>query len=163
MADDRAVAEFYDAAVIAAGPANDVTPKLISNWVSGQLFRQLSESGTEIANVKIEPEQLVALIKLVKRKTINQSAAKKVFTVMFETGREPGEIVKDMGLQQISDEGQLVPLVQQVLADNPDAVAQFLGGKKGTINFLVGQVMRATRGKANPKLAEEVLRKELGR
>ena len=163
LADDRAIAEYYDAAVTAAGPTNEVTPKLISNWISGQLFRQLSESGTDITNVKIEPDQLVALIRLVQRKTINQSAAKKVFTVMFETGRKPGEIVEDMGLQQISDETQLIPLIQQVLAENPDAVAQFVGGKEGIINFLVGQVMRTTRGKANPKLAEEVLRKEMGR
>ena len=161
LADDRAIAEYYDAAVAATDSTDEVTPKLISNWISGQLFRQLSATGTDIANIKIEPDQLVALIRLVQRKTINQSAAKKVFSVMFETGRKPGEIVGEMGLQQISDEGQLVPVVQQVLANNPDAVAQFLAGKEGIINFLVGQVMRATRGKANPKLAEEVLRKEM--
>jgi aspartyl-tRNA(Asn)/glutamyl-tRNA(Gln) amidotransferase subunit B len=161
LADDRTIAEYYDAVVTAAGPTNDVTPKLISNWISGQLFRQLSESGTDIANIEIEPDQLVALIRLVQRKTINQSAAKKVFTVMFQTGRTPGEIVEEMGLQQISDEGQLAPLIQQILTENPDAVAQFLAGKEGIMNFLVGQVMRATRGKANPKLAEEVLRKEM--
>jgi aspartyl-tRNA(Asn)/glutamyl-tRNA(Gln) amidotransferase subunit B len=161
LADDRAIAEYYDAAVGAAGSTAEVTPKLISNWISGQLFRQLGASGTDIANIQIEPDYLVALIRMVQRKTINQSAAKKVFSVMFETGREPGEIVEEMGLQQISDEGQLAPLVQQVLADNPDAVAQFLAGKEGIINFLVGQVMRATRGKANPRLAEEVLRKEM--
>jgi aspartyl-tRNA(Asn)/glutamyl-tRNA(Gln) amidotransferase subunit B len=161
LVEDRAVAEYFDAAVMAAQGETAVSPKLISNWVTGQLFRNLGESDVSISEVKISPEQLVALIKLVNSKTINQSAAKKVFAVMFDTGRSPLQIVEEMGLQQISSEDQLIPVVQQVLADNPDAVAQFQGGKEGIINFLVGQVMRATRGKANPQLAEQSLRKEM--
>ncbi len=161
LAGDRAVAEYYELVVVAAEKVAGVIPKLISNWVSGQLFRQLSETGTEISEVKIKPEDLVALIKLVSDKTINQSAAKKVFGVMFESGRPPQKIVEEMGLRQISDEGQLLSIAQHVIADNPDPAAQFRSGKEGIINFLVGQVMRATRGKANPKLAEEVLRKAL--
>ena len=80
---------------------------------------------------------------------------------MFETGRAPQAIVQELGLQQISDADQLVTIARQVIDSNPDPVAQFKGGKETVINFLVGQVMRATRGKANPKLAEQVLRKEL--
>jgi aspartyl-tRNA(Asn)/glutamyl-tRNA(Gln) amidotransferase subunit B len=161
LAEDRAVAEFYDEVVTAASNTTEVTPKLISNWVSGELFFLLSEHQVDVGGLKIRPEQLVTLIKLVCANTINQNAAKKVFRVMFETGRSPEELVSELGLQQISDKGQLIPLAQQIIADNPDAIEQFKGGKETIINFLVGQVMRATRGKANPQLAEQVLREQL--
>jgi aspartyl-tRNA(Asn)/glutamyl-tRNA(Gln) amidotransferase subunit B len=161
LAEDRAVAEYYEGVVVAADKARAVTPKLISNWVSGELFRMLGETGRDIADVKIKPEQLVALIELVITKTINQSAGKKTFEVMFQSGRWPQEIVEELGLQQISDAGQLIPIARQVIAKNPGPVEQFKGGKETIINFLVGQVMRATRGKANPQLAEQVLREQL--
>jgi aspartyl-tRNA(Asn)/glutamyl-tRNA(Gln) amidotransferase subunit B len=158
---DAAIANYYESVVEAASDAEGVTPKLISNWVSGELFRLLGESGSEMTQVKIKPEHLVALIELVKAKTINQSAAKQVFGVMFETGRPPKEVVEELGLQQISDTSQLTGIVQQVVAENPGPVEQFKGGKDTVIKFLVGQVMRATRGKANPQLAEQMLREEL--
>ena len=161
LVEDRAVAEYYDSVVAAAEGKAAVTPKLISNWLSGELFRLLSESGGDISQMKVAPAQLVALIELVTANTINQPAAKQTLGVMFETGRSPQEIVEALGLQQISDEGQLVSVAQQVLADNPDAVAQFKNGKETIIKFLVGQVMRATRGKANPQLAEQMLREQL--
>jgi aspartyl-tRNA(Asn)/glutamyl-tRNA(Gln) amidotransferase subunit B len=161
LVEDRAVAEYYDQVVAAANDSQTVTPKLISNWLSGELFRLLSESGGDISQMKVAPAQLVALIELVTANTINQPAAKQTLGVMFETGRSPQEIVEALGLQQISDEGQLVSVAQQVLADNPDAVAQFKNGKETIIKFLVGQVMRATRGKANPQLAEQMLREQL--
>lgn len=161
LAEDRAVAEFFDSVVAAATKSKGVTPKLVSNWVSGELFRLLGDSGADISQIRIKPAHLVALIELVNSNAINQPAAKKVFGVMFESGRPPQEIVQELGLQQISDQGQLVEIAQQVIADNPDAVEQFKGGKEGAINFLVGQVMRATRGKANPKLAEQALREKL--
>ena len=161
LVEDRAVAEFFDRAVAVAANSAGVTPKLISNWVSGELFRLLSETGSDIAELKIQPEQLVTLIELVNANTINQTGAKQVFGVMFETGRSPAEIVKELGLEQISDAGQLLSTVQQVIADNPGPVEQFRGGKETVIKFLVGQVMRATRGKANPQLVEQMLREQL--
>ena len=161
LAEDRAVAEYYQQVVEAAGDSTEVTPKLISNWVSGELFRLLGESGQEISQVKIRPADLVALIELVNKNVINQTAAKQTFGVMFETGRSPQKVVKELGLEQISDTGELIALARQVLADNPDAVEQFKKGKETVIKFLVGQVMRATRGKANPQLAEQLLRAEL--
>ena len=114
-----------------------------------------------MTELKIEPEHLVALIELVSAKTINQTAAKKTFGQMFETGRHPREIVKELGLEQISDQSQLVAIARQVIADHPEPVEQFKNGKDTIIKFLVGQVMRATRGKANPQLAEQVLREQL--
>jgi aspartyl-tRNA(Asn)/glutamyl-tRNA(Gln) amidotransferase subunit B len=161
LTEDRAIAEYYESVVAAAADTAGVTPKLISNWVSGELFRLLGESGADIFEVKIKPEHLVTLIELINAKTINQPAAKKTFGVMFETGRPPREIVEELGLQQISDKGTLVPIAQQVIADNPGPVEQFKSGKESIIKFLVGQVMRATRGKANPQLAEQVLRELL--
>jgi aspartyl-tRNA(Asn)/glutamyl-tRNA(Gln) amidotransferase subunit B len=161
LAEDRAVAEYYEAVVAAAKDAAEVTPKLISNWISGELFRLLGESGADITGLKIQPVDLVALIKLVAAKTINQTAAKQTFGVMFETGRPPKEIVAELGLEQISDESQLAGTVEQVIAAHPDPVAQFKAGKETILKFLVGQVMRETRGKANPQLAEQILREKL--
>jgi aspartyl-tRNA(Asn)/glutamyl-tRNA(Gln) amidotransferase subunit B len=121
----------------------------------------LSASGLEISRVKIQPQDLVALIDLVNSNTVHQPGAKKIFSVMFETGRPPQEIMAELGLQQISDAGQLAAIVRQVIAEHPDPVEQFKAGKDKTIMFLVGQVMRASRGKANPQLAEQILRDQL--
>jgi aspartyl-tRNA(Asn)/glutamyl-tRNA(Gln) amidotransferase subunit B len=138
-----------------------VTPKLISNWISGELFRLLGERGLDISQVKIKPEHLVTLIELVNANTLNQPAAKQTFGVMFDTGRSPQEIVEELGLRQISDANQIAEVARQVITANPEPVAQFKGGKEATLKFLVGQVMKATRGKANPQLAEQVLREQL--
>jgi aspartyl-tRNA(Asn)/glutamyl-tRNA(Gln) amidotransferase subunit B len=161
LVEDRLIAEYYERTVAAAKDTRSVTPKLISNWVSVELFRLLSASGLEISRVKIQPQDLVALIDLVNSNTVNQPGAKKIFSVMFETGRPPQEIMAELGLQQISDAGQLAAIVRQVIAEHPDPVEQFKAGKDKTIMFLVGQVMRASRGKANPQLAEQILRDQL--
>lgn len=161
LAEDRAVADYYEAVVAVAAETNDVTPKLISNWISGELFCLLAESGAALAEVKIQPAHLVELIKLVNAKVVNQTVAKQVFGVMFETGRPPKAIVAELGLEQISDEGHLVGIVEQVITAHPEPAAQFKAGKETTLKFLVGQVMRATRGKANPQLAEQLLKEKL--
>ncbi|MBE7468896.1 MAG: Asp-tRNA(Asn)/Glu-tRNA(Gln) amidotransferase GatCAB subunit B [Anaerolineae bacterium] len=161
LSEDRAIAAYYESVVAATGDKTTVTPKLISNWVSGELFRLLGERGVEIGEVKIKPEDLVALIELVNSNAINQPAAKQTLGVMFDTGRPPLAIIEELGLRQISDAGELTAVAQQVIADNPDPVAQFRAGKEATLKFLVGQVMKATRGKANPQLAEQALREQL--
>jgi aspartyl-tRNA(Asn)/glutamyl-tRNA(Gln) amidotransferase subunit B len=134
---------------------------VVANWMSGELFRLMNQTGTDITDVKVKPEDLVALIVMVKADTINQPAAKKTFGLMWKTGRSPQAIVEERGLKQISDAGELVGIVAQVVADNPDPVAQFKAGKDTIIRFLIGQVMKATRGKANPQLAEQLLREQL--
>ncbi|MDM8526681.1 Asp-tRNA(Asn)/Glu-tRNA(Gln) amidotransferase subunit GatB [Anaerolineales bacterium HSG24] len=159
LVEDQAVATYFDEVVAVA--TDGVTPKQISNWVTGELFRLLGESGNDISEMPIKPADLVALIALVNGKTINQPGAKQTFAVMFETGRAPKDIVEELGLQQISDTSALVGIASQVIADNPKPVAQFKAGKQATIKFLVGQIMRHTRGKANPQLAEQVLREQL--
>ena len=97
LLEDRSTAAYFESVVAAAQGHAGVTPKLVSNWVSGELFRLLSEKGLEISQVKIKPEHLVGLIELVNANTINQPAAKQTFTVMFETGRPPQEIVDESG------------------------------------------------------------------
>jgi len=159
LVEDQAVADYFERAVRAA--KEGVTPKLVANWVTGELFRRMNESGTAITEVKIKPEDLVALIDMVRAGTINQPAAKETFGVMWETGRPPQAIVEERGLRQISDADELASIVAQVIADNPDPVAQFRAGKETILRFLIGQVMKATRGKANPQLAEQLLRERL--
>jgi aspartyl-tRNA(Asn)/glutamyl-tRNA(Gln) amidotransferase subunit B len=161
LTEDREVAAYYESVVAAAAATPSVTPKLISNWVSGELFRLLGEKGLDVDQVKIKPDHLVKLIELVNTNTISQPAAKQTFAVMFDTGRPPQAVVSELGLQQISDAGQLMAMAQQVIAENPGPVEQFKVGKETVIKFLVGQVMKASRGKANPQLAEQVLREQL--
>jgi aspartyl-tRNA(Asn)/glutamyl-tRNA(Gln) amidotransferase subunit B len=159
LVEDRSVADYFERAVQVAG--GRVAPKLVANWVTGELFRLMNEAGVGIAEVKVGPADLVMLIGMVQEGLINQPAAKKTFGVMWETGRPPREIVDELGLAQISDAGQLAGTVARVIADNADAVAQVKAGKETTLRFLVGQVMKATRGKANPQLAEQLLREQL--
>jgi aspartyl-tRNA(Asn)/glutamyl-tRNA(Gln) amidotransferase subunit B len=161
LIEDRATAEYYESVVTEARNQPAVTPKLISNWVSGELFRLLVERGVEINRIKIKPGHLVDLIELVNANTINQPAAKQTFAVMFDTGRPPLDIVDELGLRQISDAGEVLAVAWQVIKDNPEPVEQFKAGKEAALKFLVGQVMKATRGKANPQLAEQVLREQL--
>jgi aspartyl-tRNA(Asn)/glutamyl-tRNA(Gln) amidotransferase subunit B len=159
LVEDQAVADYFERALRAA--AGEAAPKQVANWVSGELFRLMKETGTSIADVKIRPEDVAALVGMVQSGAITQTAAKEAFGVMWETGRSPQTIVEDRGLKQISDAGELAGIVMQVVADNPDPVAQFRAGKETTLRFLMGQVMRATRGKANPQLVEHLLRERL--
>lgn len=159
LVEDQAVADYFECVIRAAGDA--LSPKLVANWVTGELFRRMNEAGMTISQVKVTPKHLAALIAMVKSDTINQPAAKKTFGVMWDTGRAPQHIVEELGLRQISDTGELVHIVARVIEDNPDAVVQFKAGKETTLRFLIGQVMKATRGKANPQLAEQLLRDQL--
>jgi aspartyl-tRNA(Asn)/glutamyl-tRNA(Gln) amidotransferase subunit B len=153
---DRPVAEYFEACVAAYPQA-----KIAANWIIGDLFRRMKESGTEIEAVPITPQGLAELLTLVENKTINVPIAREVFGVMFDTGQAAQEIVEARGLAQITDESALAKIVAQVLADNPDAVQQYLGGKETVAQFLMGQVMRATRGKANPQAVKRLLQLQL--
>jgi aspartyl-tRNA(Asn)/glutamyl-tRNA(Gln) amidotransferase subunit B len=160
LVNDRAVAEYYENCVT-VGQEVGLSPKSVANWVTGELFRLMKAGAVEIEAVKISPGDLAGLIALVEQGTITGSAGKEVFGVMFETGRPPAEIVEERGLKQVSDADELAAIADEVIAAHPDAVAQYLGGKQTVIGFLIGQVMRVTRGKANPKLVEQLLRDRL--
>ena len=133
------------------------------NWVSGEVARKLNELGERFDRARVSGAALGGLIALVENGTISASIGKGVLDRMYDTGRAAEDIVAADGLAQIADEGALMTAVRAVLAANENAVAQIRGGKTGTFGFLVGQVMKATGGKANPKLVNDLLRRELDR
>jgi aspartyl-tRNA(Asn)/glutamyl-tRNA(Gln) amidotransferase subunit B len=136
-------------------------PKTASNWVMEELLRTLKEHGTSINEVPLSPRALAGLIRLVDRGALSSSLAKDVFGKMYDSGRSAEDIVAADGLAQIDDEAALLALVHDVMARHSDAVAQYRAGKNATFGFLVGQVMKGSGGKANPKLANQLLKREL--
>jgi len=152
LTEDPAVAEFFEGCVRQFPEA-----KAVSNWIVGELFRLLNVSGGAVGALKVSPGQLAELLKLVESGKINISTAKAVFEEMFESGRPAEEIIAESDLTQISDADELSDVVYRVLSANPDAVADYLEGKTQSLRFLVGQVMKDTRGKANPQMVTRLL------
>ena len=136
--------------------------KTVTNWLLGEFARLLNATGTEIDEAKVAPRQLVELIGLIDSGTLSTSMAKTVFEDMFHSGRLAAEIVEEKGMAQISAASELEAIVDGVLAENAQAVEDFLQGKEQAQKFLVGQVMRATKGQANPKVVIDLLNKKLG-
>jgi aspartyl-tRNA(Asn)/glutamyl-tRNA(Gln) amidotransferase subunit B len=157
LAADRAIADFFEKAARLSGKG-----KAVSNWMMSEMMRLLTATGKDIGAAKITPEALAALVELVEAKTINQPAAKEVFALLFEQGGDPRQIVKDRGLVQVSDAGAIQGFVDQVVRDNDRSVQDYKGGKEAALQFLVGQVMRISKGKANPQMARELLLKAIG-
>jgi aspartyl-tRNA(Asn)/glutamyl-tRNA(Gln) amidotransferase subunit B len=154
------IAEFFEQAV-AANP----NPKPISNWIVGDLFRLLKERRLDeqlhIASWPVSPQQLAELVRLIDEGKISGKIAKTVFQQLVDSGRSPGEIVAEKSLEQVSDASAIETAVQEVLAANARQVSQYLSGNEKVFGFLVGQVMKATRGKANPQTVNDILRKSL--
>ena len=157
LAENRARAEYFEA-VVAAG---NIAPKSAANWMLGEAFRLLNESGIAVADIKVTPANFARLIALVESKVINRLAAKEVLTQMWQSGGAPDAIIKARGLKQISDSSALEAAVDQIIAAHPGPVVEFRAGKEKVIKFLVGQVMRQTRGKANPQMTEQIFREKL--
>jgi aspartyl-tRNA(Asn)/glutamyl-tRNA(Gln) amidotransferase subunit B len=156
LTQSRALADYFESTVAAGAPA-----KLASNWIMGELARKLKEVGRGVDASPLTADRLAALIAQVDTGTISGSMAKDVFEKMFASGRSAAEIVATEGLAQIDDESQIVGMIADVLSSNADAVAQYRGGKTATFGFLVGQVMKAAAGKANPRRVNELLRRAL--
>ena len=127
----------------------------------GDVLRRLNEEELEIDSLKFSSKDLSELLKLVKQNKINNNTGKKVLREMFETGKNPEEIVKEKGLIQISDEDELESIIEKILDDNPKSIEDFKGGKDRAIGFLMGQIMKATKGKANPQLAKKMLEEKI--
>jgi len=158
LTQSRGLADFFEATVAAGSPA-----KAASNWIMGEVARKLNTLGVGIEHAPITPARLAELIALVDRGTISGSMAKDVFERMITSGRSAADIVAAEGLSQIDDESQLAALVDEVIARNGDAVTQYRGGRTATFGFLVGQVMKAASGKANPKRVNDLLKRALER
>ena len=156
MAESEELARFFEETAASAG-----NPKAACNWVMGEVTRRFKAAGDTIDAVGFTPGALGRLIRLVDTGVLNGSAAKDVLERMYGSGREAEDIVRTEGLSQIGDENELGEVVTRVIADHEDAVARFRGGNEGALGFLVGQVMRATRGRANPGMANELLRRAL--
>lgn len=156
LAEDRQVATFYDAAVSAGGD-----PKTMANWMINDLFALMNEHKQVIDQVQVSPQELVELGELVAAQTINSSTAVKVLAEMFATGKTAGEIVSERSLAQISDEEALAEIIAQILRDNESEVAAYKAGNEKLKGWFVGQVMRATRGQANPALVNRLLAEQL--
>ncbi|WP_027356395.1 Asp-tRNA(Asn)/Glu-tRNA(Gln) amidotransferase subunit GatB [Desulfofundulus thermocisternus] len=135
--------------------------KAVSNWMMGDLSRLLNAHNMDITQCKVSPRQLTDMLKLMDRGTISGKIAKTVFEEMFATGKDPEQIVQEKGLVQITDEGTIAAVVDEVLASNAKVVEDYLKGKDRAFGFLVGQVMKATRGKANPELVNRLLREKI--
>ncbi|MBX3301868.1 MAG: Asp-tRNA(Asn)/Glu-tRNA(Gln) amidotransferase subunit GatB [Nitrospira sp.] len=153
----RAMAEYFESCVTQFNH-----PKTVSNWVMGELTRELNNSGTDIAVSPVSPERLVSLMQMVDTGTISLKVAREIFPELYRSGKAPEHIVQEKGLTQVSDEGALGKVIDEVLAKSPAQVAQFKEGKQQVLGFLVGQVMKASGGKANPGKVNELLRKRLG-
>ncbi len=152
----RPLAEFYERA---AGASKD--PKATANWVMGDLMGALKAEGKEITESPVKPEQMAELTNLIVTGEISGKLAKEIFLKMFSTGGDPGAIMEREGLKQISDTGALGKIVDEVIAANPKQVEQYKGGKTAVLGFLVGQIMKASRGQANPNAVNELLRSKL--
>ncbi len=172
---DRLIATFglpaYDADLITATPAMarffeetvalGPHPKVVANWLAGAVNAYLNEHGVEIDRIALTPARLSALLRLVDEGTVSGRTAKDVLVEMIARDQEPAAIVESQGLQQISDEATLRGVVDQVIADHPGPAAEIRAGKVRALPFLVGQVMRATGGRANPEAAHRLLRERL--
>jgi aspartyl-tRNA(Asn)/glutamyl-tRNA(Gln) amidotransferase subunit B len=163
----------YDAALLTLTPGNMAffdecvsqygDAKAVANWMMGELYRLLNQENIEIEECLIKPAHLAAMLKLIDDGTISGKIAKTVFEDMFSSGKAPDAIVKEKGLIQVSDEAALIPIIEDIISANPKVVEDYRNGKEKAAGFFVGQVMKATRGKANPAIVNKLLKEKLGR
>jgi aspartyl-tRNA(Asn)/glutamyl-tRNA(Gln) amidotransferase subunit B len=156
LTSSRELADYFESVASACGDA-----KTASNWVMGEVLRELNERQIEIGDFDVTPEDLAGLITTLQSGRVNTPTAKEVFKEMAATGRPAAEIIAEKGLEQITDDDVIGEAARRAIEDNPDAVAKYLAGKEALLKFFVGQVMKATRGKANPQQVESVLKKLL--
>jgi aspartyl-tRNA(Asn)/glutamyl-tRNA(Gln) amidotransferase subunit B len=159
LTSSRAMADYFENCVnlMDLGKA-----KMVSNWLLGDFSRLLNATNIEIENVKISPKHLAEMLGLVDNGTISGPAAKAVFEEMFRSGNIASEIITERKLSQISDASEIREVVKQVMSNNTEAVADYTSGKQQALTFIIGQVMKATRGRANPGVVREIIIQELG-
>ena len=154
----KEMADFFEATVAAGADA-----KLASNWMMGDVSASLKAEQKELQEVALTPEGLAGMIKLIENGTISSKIAKQVFKELIENGGDAEKIVKEKGLVQVSDEGALLKWVQEAIANNPKSVEDYKNGKAKAVGSLVGQVMKASKGQANPQMVNKLLVEELNK
>ncbi|MDH3944063.1 MAG: Asp-tRNA(Asn)/Glu-tRNA(Gln) amidotransferase subunit GatB, partial [Anaerolineae bacterium] len=157
LTSERSLSDYFETAAKAYG--GEV--KRLSNWLMNDVMAMLNEKGITAGELKLTPEYLAEIVKLVDAKTVNTPTGKALLEKVEASGQAPGEIVEVEGLGQVSDEGAIREICAQVVAENPDQVATYQGGKQGLMGWFVGQVMAKTKGKADPKKAQEILQELL--
>jgi aspartyl-tRNA(Asn)/glutamyl-tRNA(Gln) amidotransferase subunit B len=161
LTDERAVAEFFDAALAAHGGGAEAAKRL-ANLLTGEVARLANEAGRGPAAWKLTPAALAGVVKLAEAGTVGGPGVKALVEALFREGGDPAEVVQAKGLAQVSDEGALEAAVDRVLAASPKEVERYRGGNRKLIGFFVGQVMKETKGKANPGVVNALLEKKLG-
>jgi len=156
LTSSRELADYYEECV-----RNYPDPKRVSNWVMGEVLRDLKERKVGIENFRISPQNLADLLRQMERGTISGKMAKEIFAQMAETGKSASRIIEEKGLAQITDRRDLTLVVEEVLKENQENVRRYLAGKEKLFGFFVGQVMKKTGGKANPKMVNEILKVKL--
>ena len=155
LTNERASADYFEAV------ARGRDAKLASNWVTTDLFGFLNKAGVDIADSPVKPGQLGQLIDRISDKTISGRIAKEIFEIMCETGQDPDAIIEEKGLKQVTDTGAIEAFADEVIAANPDKVAEVQGGKEKLLGWFTGQVMKASKGKANPQAVNEILKAKI--
>ena len=153
----KALADYFEACVKLFPQ-----PKTVSNFVMGELLRELNNGGTDASESPVTPERLVSLLKLVDNGTVSLKVARDIFPELYASGKSPEQLVQDRGLAQVSDGRALEKMIEDVMAKNPAQVQQYKGGRETVFGFFVGQVMKASGGKANPGKVNELLKRKLG-
>lgn len=152
---DKATSEYFDAVVA------HVNPKLATNWITIELFGRLNKAGLSIKESPVSSAQMVELIKLIEDEVISGKIAKQVFDIMFETSKNPSQIVEEQGLQQVTDTSEIEKIIKNVLLNNSEKVQEYRSGKEKLYGFFIGQVMKATGGKANPDAVNKLMKEML--
>jgi len=156
LTQDKKLADYYENTLKFFN-----SPKKVSNWIMTELLRLLKDGNMEISDCNVLPKDLAKLIELVESDKISGKIAKTVFEEMFKNGKDPETVIKEKGLSQVSDTASIEKIIDDVLAKNPDSVAKYKSGKVGLFGFFVGEVMKVSKGQANPKVVNEVLKKKL--
>jgi aspartyl-tRNA(Asn)/glutamyl-tRNA(Gln) amidotransferase subunit B len=157
LTQSRAMAAYFEDAVKISGQS-----KMVSNWMMGELMRLLNAEGKEIEDCPIKPERLAGMIKMINDNVISTKIAKTVFEEMYNSGKDAETVVREKGLVQVSDTGAIEMIIDEVIKANPTQAADYKSGKEKLFGFFVGQVMKASKGKANPDIVNQLLKKKLG-
>jgi aspartyl-tRNA(Asn)/glutamyl-tRNA(Gln) amidotransferase subunit B len=156
LTQSRALAAYYEEAAQRSGQ-----PKVVSNWMMGELMRLLNAEGREIEDCPVRPDKLAAMVTMIGDGTLSTKLAKTVFEEMYKTGKDAETVVKEKGLVQVSDSGAIEQIIAEVIKANPGQHGEYKAGKEKLFGFFVGQVMKASKGKANPEMVNELLKKKL--